>query len=374
MNTTASKDGIFVGIMSGTSVDSIDVAAARFGENSLELLATHTHPIPNELRTQIIKLNSPCENELHLSMHMDQLLGELFAEAALELLKQAKLHTKDISAIGSHGQTIRHQIETKPYYTLQIGNPNIIAERTGIKTISDFRSRDMVLGGQGAPFAPAFHQFLFTSKDQNRVIVNIGGMANLTILNKNSSSIQGFDTGPGNVLMDYWINKHLCEPYDHDGQWAKSGTQNSDLLQHLLDDPFFSQPPPKSTGRDKFNQKWLEEKLVTTKESPENIQACLLHLTAHSIAAAIDTWGPAQSDIFVCGGGAHNAFLMETLQKQLKNHSLMTTQEIGLKPNWVEACAFAWLAKQTHEHKPVGLSSVTGAQKNSILGSISEVL
>jgi anhydro-N-acetylmuramic acid kinase len=370
-NNSYTSDSIFIGLMSGTSVDGIDAVAVSFDEenNQPKIHATHSHPISEKIKSQIIELNTPSENELHKAMVLDQILGELFAEATLKLLEKAKLKPENIEAIGSHGQTIRHQIKEPPFYTLQIGNANIIAERTGITTVSDFRTRDMVLGGQGAPLVPAFHEAIFKS-DKNRIIINIGGMANLTLLWGNNKPTQGFDTGPGNVLMDMWIKKCLNKDYDENGNWAKTGTSNQPLLTQLLDEHFLKQKPPKSTGRDLFNNSWLNEKLKTVHDSEENIQATLLAFTYESIAKAIEAWGPRSGEIYVCGGGASNEFLMSELLKRLTNFNIKSAESLGIDPNWVEACAFAWLAKQTLEGKAGNLPSVTGANKSLILGGI----
>lgn len=366
--STFDSQAIFIGLMSGTSVDAIDAVAVSFKEHGLHIHQSHSHSIPRNIKQLIIELNTPSENELYKFMYLDQCLGDLFAEATLSLLKKANLTHRDISAIGSHGQTIRHQIEKPPFSTLQIGNANRIAEKTGICTLADFRSRDMVLGGQGAPLVPAFHQAIFKDK-KDRIILNIGGMANLTLLWANKDC-QGFDTGPGNVLMDTWIQKQKQEAFDKNGDWAKCGKVNQSLLQNLLQESFFKAKPPKSTGRDLFNARWLESKIKSSEETLENIQATLLALTTESIALAIEQWGPKKCEIYVCGGGANNSFLMQSLSQRLKTYTIASTSTIGLDPNWVEACAFAWLAKQTLEGKTGNLASVTGARKNSILGAI----
>jgi len=362
------KSHIFIGLMSGTSIDAIDAVAVSFDQQGMTLLETHSHPIAPLLKTQILALQTPSENELHKTLHLDQILGELFAEAAMTLLEKAKLQAEQITAIGSHGQTIRHQVSTKPFYSLQIGNPHIIAERTGICTIADFRTRDIAIGGQGAPLAPAFHQAMFQS-DNDRIILNIGGMANATLLNKDGT-IQGFDTGPGNVLLDMWIQDQKGLSYDQDGKWARSGEVNTHLLAQLLSEGFFQRSPPKSTGRDLFNETWLTEKLNGANYTPEDVQASLLELTSTSIANAIKQWGPTSAEIYLCGGGAYNQQLVNSLKNQLSEHCIDTTQKLGLDPNWVEACAFAWLSQQTLANRPNNLPSVTGAKKPTVLGGI----
>lgn len=365
---TYSQDAIFIGLMSGTSVDAIDAVAVSFGKQSVRIHGSYSHEIPDDLRALIIELNTPSENELHKSMRLDQRLGELFADTVQALLKKAQLDPKQICAIGSHGQTIRHQIDTPPFYTLQVGNPNIIAERTGICTVADFRTRDMVMGGQGAPLVPAFHQDLFQSSNE-RIILNIGGMANLTILSGDEKTI-GFDTGPGNVLLDMWISLQKGERFDKDGDWAKSGRVNQNLLEDFLEEQFFHRAPPKSTGRDLFNADWFNKKVANIKEKPENIQATLLALTVESIALSIESIGKNSGELYVCGGGALNTYLMSQLDNRLKDYSVDSTATLGLDPLWVEACAFAWLARQTLTGKTGNLPSVTGAEKPLILGSV----
>ncbi len=368
-----SHANIYIGLMSGTSVDAIDAVAVRFPEQQgVELIATHSHNIPASIQQQIIELNHVSENELHHAMTLDLTLGELFAEATQQLLHTAQLSAQEIVAIGSHGQTIRHQMKSEPRYSLQIGNPHLIAERTGITTVADFRMRDIVTGGQGAPLVPAFHKAIFSSTKTARIILNIGGMSNLTFLGTNGS-ITGFDTGPGNVLMDYWFKKHQNGHFDQNGQWAAQGQVNSSLLQHFLNEAFFSHPPPKSTGRELFDSHWLEQKLRNTESTPRDIQASLLQLTVESIAQAIEQWGTKSREIFVCGGGANNTYLMQQLALRLKNIEVNSTAILGIHPDWVEACAFAWFAKQTIEKQPGNIPSVTGAHKESILGTITQV-
>jgi anhydro-N-acetylmuramic acid kinase len=361
---------IFIGLISGTSVDAIDAVAVSFQGNSFKLIGKHSHPISDDVKQEIILLNTQSKNELHAALSLDQKMGSLFAEAVEHLLNKIQLAAKDIQAIGSHGQTLRHQIKKSPYYTFQIADPNLIAALTNITTVADFRRRDMALGGQGAPLVPAFHEAMFKTPT-NRVILNIGGISNLTILSADKLT-QGFDTGPGNMLLDAWIYEHKKLSFDNNGAWAKSGKPNQQLLKLLLQENFFNLKPPKSTGRDLFNLEWFKQILLThgINDRPENIQTTLAHFTTLSIADAIKKWGPTEAEVFVCGGGAHNTFLMDLLKAELPNHRIQTTESLGLHPDWVEACAFAWLAKQTLEHKTGNLPTVTGASKKSILGGI----
>jgi anhydro-N-acetylmuramic acid kinase len=307
---------------------------------------------------------------------LDMALGELFAAAANALIKKAGLDTKDIRAIGCHGQTLRHRPRAAHPFTLQIGNPSVIAERTGITTVADFRARDMAAGGQGAPMVPVFHHQMFHSSRYNRAIVNIGGIANVTSLPAEASQpVTGFDTGPGNTLLDQWIHRHHARAHDEAGQWAASGRAARELLEMLLADPYFSSPPPKSTGREHFNLEWLQAQLkkMPAPPSADDVQATLLQLTAQSIARAIREFLPQTTEAYVCGGGAHNRALMAALAQNLPGMTVTTTDKLGLPPDWVEAAAFAWLAHQTLEGLPGNLPSVTGAKRAVVLGGIYKV-
>lgn len=355
---------LYIGLMSGTSVDGIDAALVDFSDQQPRLIASHYHEFNPEHRQQILALCEPGHDEINRLGEVDILLGTLFAETVNTLLNQQKIDAESIRAIGSHGQTIRHHPTRQ--FTLQIGDPNTIAAKTGITTIADFRRKDMAKGGQGAPLVPAFHHSVFAAK-QNRVIVNIGGMANITLLPGNSHHISGFDTGPGNVLLNAWITKHLHKPYDNNGEWAASGKINPSLLKKLLSDPFFSLPAPKSTGREYFNLAWLEKQIDKTMQ-PADVEATLVALTAESIIQAISQSLP-HSEIFVCGGGVHNPLLMQHLSK-LANATVQSTKIAGVDPDWIEAMAFAWLAKQTLEKKPGNIPAVTGARAATILGGI----
>ncbi|HTF97176.1 MAG TPA: anhydro-N-acetylmuramic acid kinase [Cellvibrio sp.] len=363
---------LYIGLMSGTSADGIDAVLVDMQETP-QLLATHSQRFTNHFRDQIHAICLPGHNEIDRMGSIDGDLGKLFADCSLNLLKKAGVASYDVIAIGSHGQTIRHRPpESKDgRFTLQIGDPNVIAELTGITTIADFRRRDMAAGGQGAPLVPAFHQAVFHSLDKDKAVVNIGGMANITWLPA-SGDIRGFDTGPGNALMDAWINKHHGQTYDDNGNWAASGKIISELVESLLSDAFFTRPFPKSTGREHFNIEWLQKHIdhLLLKPSAEDVQATLLELTAKSIADSIELLNGSTSEVLICGGGAFNSFLLQRLSHLLPNASIGTTENYGVAPQWVEAMAFAWLAYQTINHHPGNLCAVTGAKREVILGGV----
>lgn len=365
---------IYIGVMSGTSLDAIDAAMVEFNDDpKLRLIATHSLAIPAELRSEILQLCQPGSDHVHRLGKTDTELGLLFAECCLQLLEKSKMSAKQVLAIGNHGQTIRHVPHAEIPFTLQIGDPNIISTLTNITTVADFRRRDLALGGQAAPLAPAFHQYLFQERGHPRFIVNIGGMANLTYLPGDlAQPVIGFDTGPGNTLIDQWMQQHCQQPYDRDGAWAAGGQVNAALLNNLLQDPYFSAPAPKSTGREYFNLNWLATYCATETHSlsAQDIQATLTALTAQTIADAIQHTDAQANEVFLCGGGAYNQYLVQCLQSCLPTHRIASTMQIGLDPKWVEAATFAWLAKQTMHRLPGNLPSVTGARRASILGAI----
>ena len=364
----------FIGLMSGTSVDGIDaVLVSLSAGNRPVLVTTHAHPIDAATRGEIQALMREGPNEIERLGELDMALGELFAEAANAAIKKAGLAKKDIHAIGSHGQTLRHRPRAGHPFTIQIGNPSVIAERTGITTVADFRARDMAAGGQGAPMVPAFHHQMFHSPQRNRAIINIGGIANVTYLPADTlQPVMGFDIGPGNTLLDQWINQHHARAHDEAGQWATSGRVSNELLGRLLADPYFRASPPKSTGREHFNMEWLQAHLkkLATPLSAADVQATLLQLTAQSIAQSIREFLPQTQEAYVCGGGAHNRTLMAALAGHMSGMTVATTDNLGMSPDWVEAAAFAWLAHQTLESQPGNLPSVTGAKRAVILGGI----
>lgn len=374
---------LYLGLMSGTSADAVDITAVDFSDNIPQLVAAETTPIELSLRKAIHAIALPGDNEIDRMGELDQELGRFFAHAIDDFLSKHPINRSDVIAIGSHGQTIRHRPPgtLKHPFTLQIGDPNVIAQVTGINTVADFRRRDIAAGGQGAPLVPAFHQSVFHSATTNRAVVNIGGMANISWI-PTQGNILGFDTGPGNVLLDGWIQRHRQKNYDADGAWAKSGAVNDGLLAQLLEHPFFIQPYPKSTGREAFNLDWLDteislflKRIGTNSIKNEDVQATLTELTAASIANDIVNLQTQQTstdayEVFVCGGGAFNSYLMARLQARLPDLPVATTAALGVEPQWVEAMAFAWLAKQTMERKPGNLTAVTGAKAPVILGGV----
>lgn len=367
---------LYIGLMSGTSVNSIDAALIDFTGNELKIVASHEHDIPLEIKHKILEVCTPGENEIEKTGDLDRALGILFAHATDQLLGEAGVSPDDVKAIGSHGQTIRHHpkgVLSDLGFSTQIGDPNTIASLTGITTVADFRRKDVALNGHGAPLAPAFHQDSFSHPEITRCIINIGGMANVTYLpaekDHDSETIFGFDTGPGNVLMDTWITLEIGKSYDKNGEWAKSGTVNNSLLRTLLSYPYFSLGYPKSTGREEFNKQWLLGH-IDKELAPEDIQATLLELTARSISEAVKKHCSKANELYVCGGGAHNEYLMSRIQANCPSKKLATTEELNIHPDWVEACAFAWLAKRTMERLPGNLPEVTGATRPAILGGI----
>ena len=367
---------IFIGLMSGTSLDALDCVAVDFGDQ-ITLLGTTSTPLTTEMQDKILRLceggysSHPQTNELLSWAELDHQFAKLSAAAVNQLLEQLSIQANQVCAIGSHGQTIRHFPDHESPHSLQLGDPNLIAELTGITTVADFRRRDIASGGQGAPLVPAFHQGIFRDTSTDRVIVNIGGIANITVLPSDSSQPTfGFDTGPGNTLMDCWIKQTKNVAYDHNGDWAKSGQVNRQLLESMLSDQYFLKAPPKSTGRELFNLNWLDTQLASFKGiEAHDIQATLLELTAQSIATDINR-SCTKSEVLVCGGGALNQHLLDTLKTKLPNHNVATTSAAGLDPLWVEATAFAWLAKQTMEHLTGNIPEVTGAAGPRILGGI----
>ena len=363
---------LYIGLMSGTSIDAVDAVAVNFEEDNFSLIGTHSQPIEEELKQSILQLCDPQTEAVQLLAETDHRLGKLYATSSLAVVKKLGLQSSQIAAIGCHGQTIRHVAPDQGVipFSLQIGDANILAAETGIPVVADFRRKDMALGGQGAPLVPAFHRQIFASAKKSRVIVNIGGIANITSLPTDNSCI-GFDTGPGNVLMDLWSQTHLGTAYDHNGNWAACGSIHHELLQQLKSCDFFAQPAPKSTGRELFNHDWLNTQLKDfTHMPPQDIQATLLALSAETISEAIQGLENPVQEVFICGGGAFNSTLMSALKQILPQTTVATTAVLGLDPNWVEACAFAWLAKQRIEHKAGNVTAVTGATRETILGAV----
>ncbi len=366
------KSPYFIGVMSGTSLDAVDAVLVGLEKEQPTLISYHSHPIPPTLKQTVLDIIEPSWiGSLQNVGNLNQQLGYLFADSVLQLLEKSTITAEQITAIGSHGQTVWHQPLGDFPFSMQLGDANIIAEQTRITTIADFRSRDIAAGGQGAPLVPAFHHHALSHPSKNRIILNIGGIANISYLpsSKNDKDINGYDTGPGNGLMDAWISEHKHSSYDKNGAWATSGNVIQDALAMLLDDEFFSLTAPKSTGKEAFNLKWLENKLGKQLYSAptEDIQATLLELTAISISEQINK---DCDEIFVCGGGIHNAALMKRLQQLLPNIPVKSTQALGIDPDWMEAIAFAWLAKQTVDKKAGNLPVTTGAKGFRVLGAV----
>ena len=358
----------FVGLISGTSVDGVDAVVLDLGAGHMDVVASHVEPYPEDLREAILGLSQPGINEIDRLGAVDRQIADVFAKAALTVIGYAAIGIDQVAAIGSHGQTVRHRPNEASCFTLQIGDPNRIAELTGVLTVADFRRRDMAAGGQGAPLAPAFHRAAFGIRGNATAVVNIGGIANVTLFD-DRGTVSGFDSGPGNTLMDAWVRQHQGEAFDRDGLWARSGAVDEDLLQRLLDEPYFSSPAPKSTGPEYFDMAWLKARLGTASAAdPETVQRTLLELTARSIAGALDLEPLAQ--LAVCGGGASNGFLMERLGDLLAPAQVTTTEGLGIAPDWVEAAAFAWLASRTLEGLPGNEPSVTGASGYRVLGGL----
>ena len=367
--STASDSHLYIGLMSGTSLDSIDAALVELKGTQFQLLECLEYQLPETLRQQLINLCQPGDNEIDRMGSADRALGKEFANAVKTLLKKSAKTSAQIVAIGSHGQTIRHRPDGDNAFTLQIADPNTIAFETGITTVADFRRRDIAASGQGAPLAPALHKAAFSSSQHNRVIVNIGGMANITYLDSNGDAL-GFDTGPGNILMDSWIQQTRQQKYDVDGQWAAGGNSDAALLSQLLSHPYLIKPTPKSTGREDFNLQWLNPILNEHPLSAQDIQATLLEFTAQTIYNDIEKLPKSVNEIYICGGGADNSQLMLRLETLLHPRIVANTSQLGIPAQWVEAVAFAWLAKQALAKQPGNLSSVTGASCDVILGAI----
>ncbi|GAB4358246.1 MAG: anhydro-N-acetylmuramic acid kinase [Gammaproteobacteria bacterium] len=361
----------YIGLLSGTSVDSVDAAIVEIDPDGCRVADTHTHPFPSDLRTRLIEVAQSETVPVNAIAQLDAQLGNLFSDAVLQLLASTQIPKASIRAIGSHGQTIRHHPDLDPSFTWQIGDPARIAERTGITTVADFRRRDVAAGGEGAPLAPLFHRAQFADREETRAVVNIGGIANVSILPADATEPPtGFDCGPGNLLMDAWIARHRSETFDHDGAWAASGKVSEPLLTRLLDTDFFRRTPPKSTGRELFTLNWLESHLsAVSPVAPEDVQATLLELTAASISAAVTKTAPDCRRVLICGGGARNRALMGRLC-ELIAAPVQTTEAFGIAPEWVEAATFAWLARRALIGQPSDTPPITGARHPVILGAI----
>lgn len=358
----------YVGLMSGTSLDGVDAVLAEIdAAGQIRLIHSHYQPYPDSLRTRLLALHAPQSDEIHLAALAANDLARLYADAVSTLLNGPTPIA--VRAIGCHGQTLRHR--PADGYTLQIGNAALLAELTGLPVVADFRSRDIAAGGQGAPLVPAFHAHVLRHRGVHRVIANIGGISNITDLPVDGT-VRGWDTGPGNMLMDAWIKRHQDAHYDRDGAWAASGSIHPGLLAALMQTPYLALRPPKSAGREQFNLEGLDATLGNLGQTidPADVQATLLEFTALSLTDAINRECPGAQELYACGGGAHNRALMQRISDQLPNVRVATTATLGIDPDWVEALAFAWLARQTLHHLPGNLPAVTGARGERILGAI----
>lgn len=369
MTSITPASTLYIGLISGTSVDGVDCVLVDFSENTPNVVSTHFQPSPENLRNEVLRV---CTGE-HLSPEqlgtLDIKIGHFFAAAVKELLVISKTDANAISAIGSHGQTVWHKPNGDHPFSMQLGDPNSIAYLSKIKTVADFRRMDVAAGGQGAPLAPLLHQDIFYSAQSDRAVVNIGGISNITCLPASGENL-AFDTGPGNVLMDYWIGKHQQKRYDENGDWAASGHIEPTLLAHFLTEPYLKLPHPKSTGRELFNGDWLERQLSDfDKVSAADVQATLLEFTATTIAADISLC-MKPSALYVCGGGAHNAALMAAVAKKLPNCQVDSTAALGIDPDWVEAVAFAWMARMRILERAINTSAFTGAAGPVTLGGV----
>lgn len=354
-------------------MDGVDAVLARLDPHATELIATHRNDMPTLYRDQLMALLSEAPHALVRLGTLDVAIGHLFADAALAVLEASGVAPKAVRAIGSHGQTVRHSPCAATPYTLQIGDPNVIVERTGITTVADFRRRDMAVGGQGAPLVPGFHQTVFRKPGVSRVVVNIGGIANITVLPADvDEPVSGFDTGPGNTLLDAWARKHLGKPMDENAGWAGGATAHAGLLEIFRNDEYFSAGTPKSTGPEYFNLDWIETKIGLAKEylPPQQIQRTLCDLTVGTISDAVINYATECEELLVCGGGVHNPIIFRGLQDHLRGCKVHSTAAYGLDPDWVEAAAFAWLARETLAGNPGNLPSVTGAARPVILGGV----
>jgi anhydro-N-acetylmuramic acid kinase len=360
----------YIGLMSGTSLDGIDAVLTEItADGKAHLFASHYLPYTDDLRQRLLSLHIPQANEIHLAELAANELARLYAESINTLLEKAGQDKTKVRAIGCHGQTLRHRPDSG--YTLQIGNAALLAELTGITVVADFRSRDLAAGGQGAPLVPAFHAHTLRHSAIHRVIANIGGIANLTDL-PCTGAVRGWDTGPGNMLMDAWIQGHHGLHYDKDGNWAASGKVRTDLLNVLLSHDFLRLAPPKSAGREQFNLDWLQTELgvLGAPIDPADVQATLLEFTARSLCDDVTRECPGAQEIYVCGGGIHNIALIKRIAALLAPTRVVSTASVGIEPDWMEAMAFAWLARQTLHGQAGNLPEVTGARGPRILGAI----
>ncbi len=356
----------YAGLMSGTSLDGIDAVLADCGATPPAVVQTRFDAFAPDLRAELLALNAAGDNEIDRAARIGNRLACAYAATIGGLLQDAAIDAAAIAAIGCHGQTVRHRPDAG--YTIQLVNAALLAELAGITVINDFRSRDIAAGGEGAPLVPAFHDAVFRHRSRHRVIVNIGGISNVTDLAPGRETC-GFDCGPGNLLLDAWAGMHIGKSFDENGAWAAGGTVDQQLLERMLADEFFHRPPPKSTGREHFNMDWLE-RLGTGSLPPRDVQATLLELSARAIAQSVGNYCGAPHELYLCGGGAHNAALSGRIATLLPQCRVASTDTLGIGADWVEACAFAWLACRTLRHEPGNLPAVTGARGPRVLGAI----
>ena len=359
----------YVGTMTGTSIDGLDIALLEI-DARLTVAAAETVPLPDTLAAGLKALTAPGENEVERVGAADAALGEFTGEAVMACLAGWRVAATEVRAIGSHGQTIRHRPDATPPFTVQIGDANRIAEITGIDTVADFRRRDVAAGGQGAPLAPLFHEALFRDASRHRMVLNVGGIANVTLLPAASQSLVGFDTGPGNALMDAWMQETSGVAYDRDGDCAARGEIEAVLLRRLQQDPYLRRAPPKSTGKEVFHLGYVRAACAGLSLAPQDVQATLAEFTAWSVADAIGRWGLGDGEVLVCGGGRRNAHLMRRLAANLPNHTLRPTEDVGIDGDFVEAAAFAWFAHRTVTRQPANAPTVTGASGARVLGAV----
>jgi anhydro-N-acetylmuramic acid kinase len=364
-----SHPDLFLGLISGTSADGIDVALVDFADDACRLVLGRTYPWDGPIRERLVALGQggPATSLDELGS-LDVQVAQAFADAARALLGEADIATGQVRALGSHGQTVRHRPQQITPFTWQLGDGNVIAERSGITTVADFRRRDVAAGGQGAPLVPAFHAALLRSPDEDRAVLNLGGIANFTLLPARGE-VRGFDTGPANALLDAWCMQHTGRSFDADAAFARQGHVDDALLARLLDEPWFALPPPKSSGREQFHLAWLQPRL-RGDERVEDVQATLLELSAASIADALRATQPRTGRVLACGGGVHNPLLLQRIAARLPDAVVESTGAHGLDPDFVEAMAFAWLARETLAGRPGNLPAVTGARGPRVLGVV----
>ncbi|MCK8517170.1 anhydro-N-acetylmuramic acid kinase [Methylonatrum kenyense] len=360
----------YVGLMTGTSLDAVDAALVRITGHRIILNGSQAVPLSDELRRRIAAVTP--DTALREILKLDHQLALRYAEAVTRLLRDAGVDHSDIQAVGCHGQTVWHEPDSETPTSLQLGNPSLLAQQLGLTVVADFRRRDIAAGGQGAPLAPAFHHAMFASKTEPRVVVNLGGMANITLLpDATPEHIGGFDTGPGNVLMDAWIDRHQAKPFDRHGSWAAGAAVDGKLLDILRADPYFAAAPPKSTGREYFNLDWLDLRLDLRPDlDPRVVQATLCELTAGTIRDAIRKHAPDSKRVLLCGGGTHNRHLCSRIAAGLPELKVEFTDDHGAPADWVEAMGFAWLARETLAGRPGNVPAVTGAERAVVLGGV----